>query len=260
MSLSSACGLRGDIVFVLDASSSVSKEDYNKGKAFIKELMSSFSISDDLIRVGLVAFNQFVHIAFHLNKISEPGQTATSLRNLVDNATDIQVGTFTHKALQAVREEMFLPDKGDRPDVPNIVIVLTDGRSRKPEETVKEAAMLRENGTLMFAIAVGQWRSDTELQVLASKPAPQYKFTVETFDGLETIRSSLSEKTCKGLCEVLNLYFLNKQIKNVLVCIECINKGSVDKKFNLTQFHLAGAGKYGRCGVKPQFDALFGIV
>ncbi|XP_064601429.1 collagen alpha-3(VI) chain-like [Liolophura sinensis] len=194
-----ACGFRGDIVFLIDASSSITQGEYDTAKGFVKQLMSGFNISDDQIRVGLVVFNQFVNITYHLNKITEPGQTGTSLRDLVDTVAPIQVGTFTHKALKAVREEMLTPDNGDRPDVPNIVIVLTDGQSRKPEETVTEAAMLREAGTLMFAISVGRWRSDTELQVLASKPASQYTFAVETFDGLETIRSALSEKTCQVL-------------------------------------------------------------
>ena len=46
-------------------------------------------------------------------------------------------GTNTGTALKEVYSKMFTPSSGDRPDAPNIEIVITDGRSNNHPDTVK---------------------------------------------------------------------------------------------------------------------------
>ena len=41
---------------------------------------------------------------------------------------------------------MFVEKKGDRPDVDNVLIVMTDGGSDVPPETIKEAQLARDTG------------------------------------------------------------------------------------------------------------------
>ena len=53
------------------------------------------------------------------------------------------------------------PHPGDRRTFPNIAIVMTDGESMiKPEETLPEARLAREQGIIVFAVGIG---SDTSL-------------------------------------------------------------------------------------------------
>lgn len=51
---------------------------------------------------------------------------------------------------------MFLQEKGDRPNVPNIGIVITDGESnRDPERTIPTANSAKDKGIILFSIGIG---------------------------------------------------------------------------------------------------------
>ena len=49
---------------------------------------------------------------------------------------------------------MFTPERGDRPGVPNYLVVLTDGKSNNPEQTWLEAREAREQG-IITTIGIG---------------------------------------------------------------------------------------------------------
>ena len=53
-----------------------------------------------------------------------------------------------------VRTQMFRSDRGDRPNVPNYLVVLTDGKSNHPEQTWIEAMRAREQG-IITTIGIG---------------------------------------------------------------------------------------------------------
>lgn len=62
--------------------------------------------------------------------------------------------TNTAEALRRMRKEMFQRMNGDRPGVPNIGVMVTDGYSSvNPDQTEREANKARkENGVLFFSI------------------------------------------------------------------------------------------------------------
>ena len=52
--------------------------------------------------------------------------------------------------------DMFVEDKGDRPNVPNIGLVITDGVSNRDENlTIPEADNARSRGIMMIAVGIG---------------------------------------------------------------------------------------------------------
>ena len=68
----------------------------------------------------------------------------------------------TSKALQFVREEMFSEANGDRPDVVNVVIIVTDGSSVDRHETVRQAVLLKQKAHVIV-VQVGNWVDKIEL-------------------------------------------------------------------------------------------------
>ena len=62
------------------------------------------------------------------------------------------LGTRTDKALKYVRHKIF---SDERPDVPKIVILITDGASWYPHLTTNEARLLRDNlNATIFTVAI----------------------------------------------------------------------------------------------------------
>ena len=65
-------------------------------------------------------------------------------------------GTNTSLALIAARNRLYTPQEGDRLQVRDIAVVISDGFSGKPESTVIEAKRLHGAGIRTFAIGIGK--------------------------------------------------------------------------------------------------------
>lgn len=59
----------------------------------------------------------------------------------------------------------YFSQQGDRPDVPNVGVVITDGKSNEPEATWNEAMQARDRGIEMIAVGVGNSVRVSELEV-----------------------------------------------------------------------------------------------
>ena len=61
-------------------------------------------------------------------------------------------GTNTHLPIRTARELMFTAANGDREDIPNLCIVLTDGESYEPELTAAEALRVDYNVSSVYTL------------------------------------------------------------------------------------------------------------
>jgi len=73
-------------------------------------------------------------------------------------------------ALRVANDVMFTPANGDRPGIPNFLIIITDGQSDNRTETVAQAARLRSAGVFVVAVGVGDDVDLVELRLIASSP------------------------------------------------------------------------------------------
>ena len=74
-------------------------------------------------------------------------------------------------ALRMANDVMFTPVNGDRADVPNYVVLITDGRSDNRTETVAEAVRLRVTGAVIVVVGIGDSVDAAELALIASSPS-----------------------------------------------------------------------------------------
>lgn len=58
--------------------------------------------------------------------------------------------TNTGLALEVARKDMFIPESGDRPSVPNFLLLVTDGQSDEPQYTIEQARLIQDQGKLYF--------------------------------------------------------------------------------------------------------------
>ena len=120
-----------DVIFVLDESGSISSADFNLMKSFLSQLVSRLDIDSGNTRVGLVTFSTGVGTTVNLNAHS----SVASLQSAISSLTYSGGGTNTAAALQYVRTTMLTSAAGDRSNVFNVVVVLTDGGSNTPTAT-----------------------------------------------------------------------------------------------------------------------------
>ena len=98
---------------------------------------------------------------------------------------------------------MFNQKNGDRPGVPNIGIIVTDGRSAKPDDTSTQAKLARKAGINLFSVGVGSAVSLKELNAIATDPDKDHVLTVSHFDKLAGISALFTQKACQGITHII---------------------------------------------------------
>jgi len=121
-----------DIVFVVDASGSISKSDFELMKSFLSHLVSRLDVNHGGTRVGFISYSTSVYTISKLDDHS----SVKSLQTAINELTIPYGRTHTHLALAHVRWNLFQSVVGDRSNVPNVVVVLTDGISMYKQATL----------------------------------------------------------------------------------------------------------------------------
>ena len=186
-----------DLVFVLDYSGSVKAGNFTLVKKFTKDFLRDADIDGGSVRVGVIVYSTDNKVAFNLNNFSSKAQVFNAI-----DAIPFKGGkTNTGSALETMRSEMFTVVNGDRPDVDNVAIVITDGESH--DNPISVADLARDDGIDIFAIGIGG-ANQTELEGIANKPSAQNVFTVEDFAGLD----GLDKKVFTSVCSKSINYFV----------------------------------------------------
>jgi len=94
-------------------------------KSFLSQLVDRLDIDSGNTRVGLVVFASNVETVFNLNMYTKVATIQSAISSIVYS----RGGTNTSAAFAYVRTTMLTSAAGDRSNVPNIVVVITDGRS-----------------------------------------------------------------------------------------------------------------------------------
>ncbi|XP_069108778.1 collagen alpha-3(VI) chain-like isoform X2 [Argopecten irradians] len=185
------CYIRqADIVFLLDSSNSEGAANFEKQKDFVSTFANSLTIGPDDIQMSVVTFESDIHNQFNLDTY----ENKTDLLNAIKNISFIAGNTLTEKALNFVRTVSFSNSSGDRENVDNILVVLTDGHSTDRNLTMDEAEMLHNTSTKVITIGIGADIDAVELSAIASEPSNA--FTVPDFDALSGIEKAISAKAC----------------------------------------------------------------
>ncbi|KAH3828049.1 hypothetical protein DPMN_129998 [Dreissena polymorpha] len=197
-----SCGFsQVDLVFVLDSSESITSPNWPKMLDFCKNVLQEADIDNDKVRVGVLSYRHNTTVEFHLDDF----HNKQLLFDAIDKIKYVRGSTGTGLALQSLRTDMFEIHHGDRPNVGNIAIVVTDGDSDNFTLTVEQAALAHKDGIHIFAIGIAL-RNLTELKKIAT-PAPNDAnvFSIDDFKHLNSLKGQLFASICTGQA-VLNLY------------------------------------------------------
>ncbi|KAM9758389.1 matrilin-4 isoform 4-T4 [Menidia menidia] len=178
-----------DLVFLIDSSRSVRPHEFETMRKFMIDILNTLDIGPDATRVGVVQYSSQVRSEFSLKAHSKLDSMVKGINEIIPLAQ----GTMTGLAIKYMMNQAFTVEQGDRPKVPNVAVIVTDGR---PQDRVAEvAAEAREKGIEIFAVGVA--RADmTSLRAMASPPFEDHVFLVESFELIHQFGLQFQDKLC----------------------------------------------------------------
>ncbi|KAI6075098.1 Collagen alpha-1(XXII) chain-like protein [Aix galericulata] len=184
-----------DLVFILDASSSVGKEDFEKVRQWVANLVETFEIGPDKTRVGVVRYSDRPTTEFDLGKY----KTREEIKEAARKIKYYGGNTNTGDALRYINTYSFSKEAGGRLSdrtVKKVAILLTDGRSQ--DYVLYPATAARQAGIRIFAVGVGEALKE-ELDEIASEPKSAHVFHVSDYNAIDKIRGKLRRRLCENV-------------------------------------------------------------
>lgn len=189
------CKQNVDLVFAIDASGSVKAEGYFRIKEFTKGIIDNFDIGVSKTHVGVVTFSENADLQIKLTDTFDK----EDLYKRIDGLKYAGYRTALDDALRLVNTDVFSLSGGTRQNVPQILVLLTDGKCTVCTEDLQTAVSpLKDSGVTIYTIGVTENINRTELEIIASEPSKNYTFEVESFSDLKGITNNLHEKFCYG--------------------------------------------------------------
>lgn len=187
-------GTPADIVFVLDSSSSIWEPHFKKQLDFVTYMVDRLDIGmgPEQVRVGVEVFSDTAHVKINLNESAEK----ELLKNKIAQINRLLGDTNTADALNKLRQVMFKPERGSRPGVKHVALILTDGASMDEAATQVAAKACRDANIQIFAIGIGRETSLLELIGIASEPKEKFLIRAPTYEHLDYIRDKVVRRTC----------------------------------------------------------------
>ena len=172
------------------------RKDYGKEKDFLKVLATTFGVSSNASRAGVVTFSYY---AEHSIKMSDH-DNLSGFNAAVDNIPLMGSTTRIDKALRVAQKDLFSIANGARAGVPKVLILLTDGSQTQDagaEEPGEIAEELRKEGINVIVVGIGKGVNVTELRHIAGEEKNVY--SAASFD--ELIGSEFVSKIKSRGCE-----------------------------------------------------------
>ncbi|XP_026130342.1 integrin alpha-1 [Carassius auratus] len=193
------CKQEMDIVIVLDGSNSI--YPWEPITQFLVKFLQKIKIGP--AQVGIVSYGDNVSHEFNLNKFNNKEDL------LIGAANTIQITgtkTMTALAIDTARKEAFTVERGARPGVKKVMVIVTDGESHDHHNLKNVIDECEKDGIERFAVAVlGDYNRKNktseeiskftdEIESLASNPKSDHFFNVSDEIALVTIVDALGSK------------------------------------------------------------------
>ncbi|XP_054236851.1 collagen alpha-3(VI) chain [Indicator indicator] len=175
-----------DIIFLVDSSWSIGKEHFQLVREFLYDVVKALDVGGNDFRFALVQFSGNPHTEFQLNTYPSTRDVLSHIANMSYVGGDTETG----KGLEYLIENHLTEAAGSRAGegVPQVIIVLTDGRSR--DDVSLPSSVLKSGHVNMFAVGV-QDAVEGELKEIASEPFGLHLFNLENFTVLHDIVGDL---------------------------------------------------------------------
>ena len=177
----------------------------------------------DYVSVGIIAYNTNETLLFHLNSYLNSTQdifkAMWDIRNHVPGNDHMNRTTRLADAFLTMHDKMFSAEHGDRPEVKNVVVLLTKSVSDIiSNDTISEVATARDKNIHVYAIGVG-FSNTTELNQISSYPHLKNIFALSGFDELIPMASELSKRFTASHVKVKSSFLLSCSFDSTAVAV-----------------------------------------
>uniref|UniRef100_A0A672NXH6 Collagen type XII alpha 1 chain n=1 Tax=Sinocyclocheilus grahami TaxID=75366 RepID=A0A672NXH6_SINGR len=186
-----------DLVFLVDGSWSVGRENFKFIRSFIAAMASAFDLGEDKTRVGVVQYSTDTRTEFNLNQYFKKAELLKAINSLPYKGGN----TMTGEALDYLLKNMFTETTGARKGFPRVAVVITDGKSQDPVEGY--AKRLKNAGVEIFTLGIKE-ADEEELKQMSSTPYRTHVYTVPNFDMIKAVEKSLITQVCTSVDDQLN--------------------------------------------------------
>lgn len=185
-----------DVVFLIDGSGSETNDSFRDQLEFMEEIVQTSGLYNKDTHFGAVSFSSKARLEFNLNQYSSSVDTILAIKKIT------QSGQFTRleNGFDFVTNISFTKDGGDRPDVDNVLIVMTDGIFH-PENASEPAEILLGNGVKIVLILFTTNMTDRLTNNAQSITDLKNAYTRDTFEPLELF--------CPSECTNYSMSFIN---------------------------------------------------
>ncbi|KAM4654580.1 collagen alpha-1(VII) chain [Amazona ochrocephala] len=185
--------LEANIAFLVDGSSSIGRNNFRAIRTFMEELVVPFmqAVGERAVRFAVAQYSDEPRVEFSFSQHTN----GTSVRRAIQQLSYKGGNTRTGAGLRYVADNFFGPTQL-RPGVPQICILITDGKSQDDAEG--PAAKLKSQGIKVFAVGVKN-ADRKELIRVASMPTDAFFFYVGDFKLLGTLVPLMTRRVCTSV-------------------------------------------------------------
>ncbi|XP_033005516.1 von Willebrand factor A domain-containing protein 2 isoform X2 [Lacerta agilis] len=185
-----------DLVFALDSSASVGRNNFVQLKTFVSSLSLQFDINRDVTQVGLVVFGKRPHTTFGL----DTHVTSSDLHEAISQAPFVGGSASVGSSLLHIYDDLMTVQKGARPGVKKIVVVVTSGAG--VEDAVVPAQQLRNNDVSLLVIGMEQVHASSLLKIAGSH---NNLLRIPSYEELKNNEELILERICDEAKKPANL-------------------------------------------------------
>ncbi|XP_031437444.1 collagen alpha-1(XII) chain isoform X2 [Clupea harengus] len=190
-------GAIADLVFLVDGSWSVGRENFKYIRNFISAMAGAFDIGEEKTRVAVVQYSTDTRAEFNLNQYSKKGELLRAINNLPYKGGN----TMTGDAMDFLLKNTFTEAAGSRKGFPKVAMIITDGKSQDSVEGY--AKKLRNSGVEIFVLGIKE-ADEAEMRQMASTPHNKHVYNVPDFNVIKSVQRGLITEVCAAVDDLLN--------------------------------------------------------
>lgn len=160
---------------------------------FMSSIVNETTVGKDLTRFGVILYSTNPKSIFTLKQYESKKDVLQAISGLKSPYGD----TYTGRAL-AYSLQFFNTDNGGRANlqVPQVLMVITDGDATDPHNLVAPSEALRKEGISVFSIGV-EGANKSQLEIMAGSDTSRV-FYVDNFSALESLYKNITQVLCNS--------------------------------------------------------------